>query len=489
MRFPRWSAVLVFACVVSAPLHAMELKVPDGAKPAALSRGMAEASIKAAFGMQGRCPADAKPAACPLGNDSEQKMRGGPELIKVYNDCAPSVVLIFTGQGFGAGFVVDAEKGLIVTNEHIAGRGTYAETLCKEVDIVFGKVEAGTGQIAPLGEKYKGDVICCDANTDLGLVQLRPDGLKALKKAGCKAMTFASKPAVPGQELAAIGHRGIGLLWGIKPGSAISVGRFSSNGNEVVAKWRQLNNLGASKAPPLPMMQAITAALQKKANVLFIEASCPVSGGDSGGPLLNMKSELAGVTSFGRISNTGAESANFFIHANEVKTFLKGAPKAAAPIQPAKEFWNLGAQRGCLVDGDKNGKAESLLLFAGPMLVGAAFDLDEDKAPKLTGDEFEDAMLADKVFTSQNFDYECCLITSGHTVLMAYDLDNNNWFEKIRFGATGKPQAQSELSWKDARSKVEIKKLKEPRNIAMPAGYMPEAQRKRYIASVLGLFQ
>ena len=52
----------------------------------------------------------------------------------------------------------------------------------------------------------------------------------------------------------------------------------------------------------------------------IVEATSPTSPGDSGGPMMNAKGELGGVTQGGRKDNSGF---NYFISVNEVRGLLK----------------------------------------------------------------------------------------------------------------------------------------------------------------------
>lgn len=178
-----------------------------------------------------------------------------PELVE---NLAPSVVTIFTEGGLGSG-VVYSEDGLILTNEHVVRGNT--------------KVEVGFAD----GQRVEGTVRATDAVTDLALVQADRKGLpkptyqSTLPKVGEGALVLGSPLGFENTATAGIIsglHRSI-------PGSA-------SNSLSLVD---------------------------------LIQTDAPISPGNSGGAVINMRGEIIGISEAYIPPSAGAVSLGFAIPA------------------------------------------------------------------------------------------------------------------------------------------------------------------------------
>ncbi|MCU1568804.1 MAG: trypsin-like serine protease with C-terminal domain [Pseudarthrobacter sp.] len=180
---------------------------------------------------------------------------GIPELVE---NLAPSVVTIFTQGGLGSG-VVYSEDGLIITNEHVISGNT--------------RVEVGFAD----GQRVQGTVKASDAVTDLALVQVDRKGLpkptyqSTLPKVGEGALVLGSPLGFENTATAGIIsglHRSI-------PGSA-------SNSLSLVD---------------------------------LIQTDAPISPGNSGGAVINMRGEIIGISEAYIPPSAGAVSLGFAIPA------------------------------------------------------------------------------------------------------------------------------------------------------------------------------
>jgi hypothetical protein len=228
---------------------------------------------------------------------------------KVYKQAVPSVVWVHSararGLATGSGSLVDRERRLVLTNYHVVEDTANAT-------VFFPVFRDGQ----PIAEKsyykdrlarlaHRGKVVALHKQADLALIQLEslPDEVEALPLA-------AASPS-PGDAVHSIGNTGrSGALWGYVKGTVRQVYR---------KKWR--------------------AQLDPKRVITFeakvIETDSPTNPGDSGGPLLNDKGELVGVTQGGA---TDAQLVSFFVDLSEVKELLardevkriRGDKKAAA---------------------------------------------------------------------------------------------------------------------------------------------------------------
>lgn len=178
-----------------------------------------------------------------------------PELVE---NLAPSVVTIFTRGGLGSG-VVYSEDGLILTNEHVIRGAT--------------KVEVGFAD----GQRVSGTVKATDPVTDLALVQADRTGLPkpvyqtTLPKVGEGALVLGSPLGFENTATSGIIsglHRSI-------PGSA-------SNSLSLVD---------------------------------LIQTDAPISPGNSGGAVINMRGEIIGISEAYIPPSAGAVALGFAIPA------------------------------------------------------------------------------------------------------------------------------------------------------------------------------
>ncbi|WP_324642990.1 S1C family serine protease [Pseudarthrobacter sp. LT1] len=178
-----------------------------------------------------------------------------PQLVE---NLSPSVVTIFTQGGLGSGVVYSAD-GLILTNDHVIRGATT--------------VEVGFAD----GQRVEGTVKASDAVTDLALVQAKRTGLpkptyqSTLPKVGEGALVLGSPLGFENTATAGIIsglHRSI-------PGSA-------SNSLSLVD---------------------------------LIQTDAPISPGNSGGAVINMRGEVIGISEAYIPPSTGAVSLGFAIPA------------------------------------------------------------------------------------------------------------------------------------------------------------------------------
>ncbi|WP_461172382.1 trypsin-like peptidase domain-containing protein [Arthrobacter sp. Z1-9] len=178
-----------------------------------------------------------------------------PQLVE---NLAPSVVTIFTEGGVGSG-VVYSEDGLILTNEHVIRGNT--------------QVEVGFAD----GQRVEGTVRATDPVTDLALVQANRTGLP--------------KPAYQ-NSLPRVGEGALVL------GSPL--------GFENTATAGIISGLHRS----IPGSASNSLSL-----VDLIQTDAPISPGNSGGAVINMRGEIIGISEAYIPPSAGAVSLGFAIPA------------------------------------------------------------------------------------------------------------------------------------------------------------------------------
>lgn len=222
-----------------------------GSPPPAPSETAATATNTGTASAAASAPATGAPAT-GSGADTAGNI---PQLVE---NLSPSVVTIFTDGGLGSG-VVYSEDGLVLTNEHVIRGNTT-------VEVAFAD-----------GQRVEGTVRATDAVTDLALVQANRTGLPKptyqtnLPKVGEGALVLGSPLGFENTATAGIIsglHRSI-------PGSA-------SNSLSLVD---------------------------------LIQTDAPISPGNSGGAVINMRGEIIGISEAYLPPSTGAVALGFAIPA------------------------------------------------------------------------------------------------------------------------------------------------------------------------------
>lgn len=178
-------------------------------------------------------------------------------------DAVASVVMVFAGETSGSAFLVSSD-GLLMTDRHVVG------------DAKFVKVRWPDG-IETLGEVVRGD-----KTRDVALVKTDPRGRRPLK--------LRRDPPQPGDEVYAIG--------------APLDQKFQST-----------------------VTRGVVSANRTFEGLAFIQSDVSVNPGNSGGPLLDDKGQVLGMTESGlRISGAPA-GINLFTPIGDALDFLAAEPK------------------------------------------------------------------------------------------------------------------------------------------------------------------
>ena len=200
-------------------------------------------------------PSTSGSAAPATGSDSGTAAGNLPQLVE---NLAPSVVTIFTQDGLGSGVVYSAD-GLILTNEHVIHGATT--------------VEVGFAD----GQRVEGTVKASDAVTDLALVQA--------KRTGLPKPTYQSNLPKVGEGALVLG---------------------SPLGFENTATAGIISGLHRS----IPGSASNSLSL-----VDLIQTDAPISPGNSGGAVINMRGEVIGISEAYIPPSSGAVSLGFAIPA------------------------------------------------------------------------------------------------------------------------------------------------------------------------------
>jgi S1-C subfamily serine protease len=154
---------------------------------------------------------------------------------KIYQQYSRGVVTIQSDDGTGSGFLIDKQRGLILTNYHVAGATTYLA-----VRLVR-------------GERYYARLLAADSDSDIAVIQINPE-------------IAAKLPAVPT----------------LQPGESAGV-----EGDKVVA-------IGS----PLDQERILTSGIISKVEDGALISDVNINHGNSGGPVINMQGQVIGIATF-----------------------------------------------------------------------------------------------------------------------------------------------------------------------------------------------
>jgi len=220
----------------------------------------------------------------------------------------------------GSGALIDAQKRLVLTNHHVVGDKKDATIMfpiiekgnvLQDRDTYMSRLRSGVG--------IPGKVLFSEPSKDLAIIQL---DAKAAIPPGTPAIKLAKESPSPGDHVHSIGSPGL------------SAGLFNYTGGDVKAIAPKKYRTGAGANDPNSFV----------IDAKIIETSSGTNKGDSGGPLLNDKAELVGVTQGIVLGGDDTRPISLFIDVSEVKAVLKvhkmtlssGPATTAAAESPAK---------------------------------------------------------------------------------------------------------------------------------------------------------
>ncbi len=196
----------------------------------------------------------------------------------------------------GTGVLVDEQKKLVITNFHVVGEARAAVIFFPELKDGKPIVDRShyLENVGKLG--IRGRVLGVDRKRDLALIEL--DRIPA----GIQALSMASESVGPGEHIQSIGN----------PGSTEALWVFTSG--TVRSVYQKSFSTGAGEH-----------------DFKVVETQSPINSGDSGGPVVNGKGELAAIS---QAISPKARLVSYSVDISEVKAFL-ASPWKPAPIPVA----------------------------------------------------------------------------------------------------------------------------------------------------------
>jgi S1-C subfamily serine protease len=428
---------------------------------------------------------------------ADQPRTRGSELTELYQKAGPAVVLILMpgGRGFGSGFLI-SEDGWLVTNHHVAEGAGLSDSLTRQVNILSGTInQEGFMEVSP--EPLVADVYKWDETRDLALLKLR-----TLPQRSSRSLTpvkVSAERVLPGADVMAIGNAGRSLLWSIKPGQVQAVGRLAADSPEVFQMWEARtwrsaqNTFGGA-------LDAVRSEIQKQlgatAQLLYIQATSPIMRGDSGGPLLNRKGEVVGVTCMVRTDPEALGVAHFFIAGSELREFLKDRP--SAPMPGLLSPWESSPDLVKIMDRDLDGRPDTMACFRAvegsqgreAVFLSAAFDLEEKSQLQAFADAPAQSARYDVegIFKNKAMQFQAYVIAIADAFVFAADLDHDGWFETVRIDKDGDGVCDVALQSQKGKPPVR-KELRGGESLLPRADEVPASWRERYTRVVLANFK
>lgn len=250
-----------------------------------------------------------------------------------------ATVIVRLERGWGSGAFISAD-GWLLSNYHVIDSVAQQAAVSggtPAVEIITGR-SAG-GRIAPQ-PALRARVYRVDPARDLALLKL-----EALP-AAVKAVPFfpLARTVDEGEDCYVIGSQNNGPAWWIRSGTVSQVFDFPEGLSQFAA--------GAERRDG--------HIERERATVVVTDTR--ISGGDSGGPLLNVKGELIGLT-FATPANRSAGSVGWHIALEHVRAFVNDLPAKDEGVP--FDAWTAGLPSAVvlepeLADGDRDGRIDSL---------------------------------------------------------------------------------------------------------------------------------
>lgn len=295
------------------------------------------------FGKQTEKPPARPPhLQLPVGIPNDKMSRGtmGSSGPNKYTPMQLATVIVHTEQGWGSGVFISPE-GYLLTNYHVIDSVAQQAAITgqvAQVEVITAEFIKGRMKAQPA---VKAQLFRVDPKHDLAL-------LKVMTSPGQSRvwpyLPLADQEIMVGEHCIVIGSQSNGPAWGVRLCTVDKTFKFPQD----------LSQVGAEKGNPASPFERRRATMIQTRNQTF--------NGDPGGPLLNTKGELVGITQ-SILPNQSEETVSWHIALPHIKEFLTDLPRQpeGVPFDP----WTAGIPMAHLlepelVDGDRDGQEDTL---------------------------------------------------------------------------------------------------------------------------------
>jgi S1-C subfamily serine protease len=369
------------------------------------------------------------PASLPEELPDFDRAPGGRTLgarVNPYRQWQLATVIVRSGPGWGSGAFISAD-GWLLTNYHVVERATQAAAIAGRaatVDVIAPRTEDGRLRPSPA---MKARVYRVDPVTDLALLKLES----------------APSPPVPffqlarnvgdGEDCIVIGSQGNGPAWWVRTGTVSQQFEFPTD----------LSQFAAGTSSDRPTLD--------RNRVTVIVTDTRVSGGDSGGPLLNEDGELIGLT-FATPASAAAGSVGWHIALSHLRSFVANLPQAAEGVPFDAWTAGLGERVGFhaqFVNGTREGRVDAVRYrYAEPSQRGGTRVLAQTTFVNLGEDAAPGRAFADRVpfglwgmDVQGRFRFDVFITTRADGVVAVGYTNAEGHVDEIRLGRVREPGA------------------------------------------------
>jgi S1-C subfamily serine protease len=165
----------------------------------------------------------------------------------------------------GSGVIIDAGRGLVLTNNHVIGEGSAIIVILQDK------------------RRFKAELVGMSPGADLAVLRIPPERLTAVPLA-------ATDDAEVGDYVVAIG-----------------------------------NPFGLGQSVTAGIVSALGRGLTPQSGMGLIQTDAPINPGNSGGPLINMRGEVIGINTAILAPGEGNVGIGFAVPASAVRAVLRQA--------------------------------------------------------------------------------------------------------------------------------------------------------------------
>lgn len=350
-----------------------------------------------------------------------------------------ATVIVTFDDGFGSGAIISAD-GWILTNYHVVEGEVQKRAL--EGKPAVARIflpRFKDGRIERVPEPVEATVYRCSPQHDLALLKLNsvPQALTPLPHFDI------AQTVEPGDECFVVGSQSKGPAWMLRSGTVASIFQYPEGLSDEVI--RQTSSVSAE-------------VHRMRSEVICTDTS--ISRGDSGGPLLNAKGQLIGLT-FATPSNLSVGSLGYHVGLRHVRAFTASLPSVPEASPP--DLWHAAIPESVMqgpqpVDVDSNGRVDALRFGyslptgkgdeARPVGVALFIDLEE----RTSADEIDEARVLNGVPRGLwgmedrgRFAWQVALVIREDGVVLTGYADASGLLSEVRQGT--KQGQRTERAW------------------------------------------